>query len=117
MLLAPAGKFFLVREMMLQADMMRVFEAARAAAPAVVFIDDADIILGGWKPMHGASDIFRFLLSSMDGLTSRGAEGHGQVNTHALPSASPAPSPDLPLPSTAAPRSVASQVLKVLTPA
>lgn len=81
MLLAPAGKFFLVREMMLQADMMRVFEAARAAAPAVVFIDDADIILGGWKPMHGASDIFRFLLSSMDGLTSRGAEGHGQVLT------------------------------------
>lgn len=75
------GKFFLVREMMLHADMMRVFEAARAAAPAVVFIDDADIILGGWKPMHGASDIFRFLLSSMDGLTSRGAEGHGQVLT------------------------------------
>ena len=43
-----------------------------------MFFDDADIILGGWKPMYGASDVFRFLLASMDGLTSRGVEGRGE---------------------------------------
>lgn len=68
------GKFFLVREMMLQADIIKVFAAAQAAAPAVVFIDDADIVIGGWRPMdgHRGSDVFRFLLGRMDGLTSRG---------------------------------------------
>merc|ERR1711972_203233 len=68
------GKFFLVGEMMLQADIIKVFAAAKAAAPAVVFIDDADIVIGGWRPIDGGrgSDIFRFLLGQMDGLTSRG---------------------------------------------
>mmetsp|Transcript_82620 Transcript_82620/g.145747 ORF Transcript_82620/g.145747 Transcript_82620/m.145747 type:complete len:523 (-) Transcript_82620:70-1638(-) len=68
------GKFFLVREMMLQADIIKVFAAAQAAAPSIVFIDDADIVIGGWRPMdgHRGSDIFRFLLGRMDGLTSRG---------------------------------------------
>mmetsp|Transcript_114495 Transcript_114495/g.160740 ORF Transcript_114495/g.160740 Transcript_114495/m.160740 type:complete len:527 (+) Transcript_114495:55-1635(+) len=68
------GKFFLVREMMLQADIIKVFAAAQAAAPAVVFIDDADIVIGGWRPLdgHRGSDVFRFLLGRMDGLTSRG---------------------------------------------
>merc|ERR1712110_948629 len=37
------GKFFRVGEMMLQADIIKVFAAAQAAAPSVVFIDDADI--------------------------------------------------------------------------
>ena len=31
--------------------------------------------------MYGASDVFRFLLASMDGLTSRGVEGRGNVLT------------------------------------
>ena len=68
------GKFFLVREMMLHADIIKVFAAAQAAAPSVVFIDDADIVIGGWRPLdgHRGSDIFRFLLGRMDGLTSRG---------------------------------------------
>merc|ERR1719201_1042586 len=66
---------------MVHADIVRVYEAARAAAPSIVFFDDADIILGGWKPMFGASDVFRFLLASMDGLTSRGVEGRGNVLT------------------------------------
>ncbi|CAK9068080.1 Cell division control protein 48 [Durusdinium trenchii] len=68
------GKFFLVREMMVQADIIKVFAAAQAAAPAVVFIDDADIVIGGWRPLdgHRGSDVFRFLLGRMDGLTSRG---------------------------------------------
>lgn len=68
------GKFFLVREMMLQADIIKVFAAAQAAAPSIVFIDDADIVIGGWRPLdgHRGSDIFRFLLGRMDGLTSRG---------------------------------------------
>merc|ERR1711972_950442 len=62
------GKFFLVGEMMLQADIIKVFAAAKAAAPAVVFIDDADIVIGGCR----GSDVFRFLLSTMDGIPSRG---------------------------------------------
>ena len=58
----------------LQADIIKVFAAAQAAAPAVVFIDDADIVIGGWRPLdgHRGSDVFRFLLGRMDGLTSRG---------------------------------------------
>ena len=51
------GKFFLVREMMLQADIIKVFAAAQAAAPAVVFIDDADIVIGGWRPLDGGSAV------------------------------------------------------------
>jgi transitional endoplasmic reticulum ATPase len=68
------GKFFLVREMMVQADIIKVFAAAEAASPSIVFIDDADIVIGGWRPLdgHRGSDIFRFLLGRMDGLTSRG---------------------------------------------
>jgi len=75
------GKFFLVREMMVHADIIKVFAAAKAAAPAVVFIDDADIVVGGWRPIDGGrgSDIFRFLLSHMDGLTSRGEKQKGDV--------------------------------------
>lgn len=68
------GKFFRVGEMMVHSDIIKVFAAAQAAAPSVVFIDDADIIIGGWRPIDGGrgSDIFRFLLGQMDGLTSRG---------------------------------------------
>mmetsp|Transcript_5231 Transcript_5231/g.14174 ORF Transcript_5231/g.14174 Transcript_5231/m.14174 type:complete len:512 (+) Transcript_5231:75-1610(+) len=76
------GKFFRVGEMMLHADIIKVFAAAQAAAPAIVFIDDADIVIGGWRPLDGGrgSDIFRFLLGSMDGLTSRsGRHQNGDV--------------------------------------
>jgi SpoVK/Ycf46/Vps4 family AAA+-type ATPase len=75
------GKFFRVGEMMLHADIIKVFAAAQAAAPSVVFIDDADIIIGGWRPLdgHRGSDIFRFLLGQMDGLTSRGTKQNGDV--------------------------------------
>jgi ATP-dependent 26S proteasome regulatory subunit len=75
------GKFFMVREMMMHSDIIRVFAAAQAAAPSVVFIDDADIVLGGWRPIdgHRGSDIFRFLLGRMDGLTSRGQGQNGDV--------------------------------------
>lgn len=70
------GKFFMVGEMMLHSDIIRVFAEAKAAAPSVVFIDDADIVIGGWRPLdgHRGSDIFRFLLSQLDGLTSRGQQ-------------------------------------------
>jgi DNA polymerase III delta prime subunit len=75
------GKFFRVGEMMLHADIIKVFAAAQAAAPSVVFIDDADIVIGGWRPLdgHRGSDIFRFLLGQMDGLTSRGSKQNGDV--------------------------------------
>merc|ERR1711971_313746 len=75
------GKFFLVQEMMVHSDIIKVFAAAKAAAPAVVFIDDADIVIGGWRPMDGGrgSDVFRFLLGHMDGLTSRGEKASGEV--------------------------------------
>jgi len=75
------GKFFMVNEMMLYSDLIKVFAAAQAAAPAVVFIDDADIVLGGWRPLdgHRGSDMFRFLLGKMDGITSRGQKQVGDV--------------------------------------
>merc|ERR1711972_1212729 len=75
------GKFFLVGEMMVHSDIIKVFAAAQAAAPSVVFIDDADIVIGGWRPLdgHRGSDIFRFLLGRMDGLTSRGKNQIGDV--------------------------------------
>jgi SpoVK/Ycf46/Vps4 family AAA+-type ATPase len=67
--------------MMVHADIIKVFAAAMAAAPSVVFIDDADIVIGGWRPLDGGrgSDIFRFLLGHMDGLTSRGDKQKGDV--------------------------------------
>merc|ERR1711920_48964 len=75
------GKFFRVGEMMVHSDIIKVFAAAQAAAPSVVFIDDADIIIGGWRPIDGGrgSDVFRFLLSTMDGITSRGKATGGDV--------------------------------------
>jgi len=75
------GKFFHVQEMMVSSDIIKVFAAAQAAAPAVVFIDDADIVIGGWRPLdgHRGSDVFRFLLGRMDGLTSRGEKASGDV--------------------------------------
>merc|ERR1712194_713478 len=75
------GKFFMVSEMMVHSDIIKVFAAAHAAAPAVVFIDDADIVIGGWRPLdgHRGSDIFRFLLGRMDGITSRGENQVGDV--------------------------------------
>merc|ERR1712216_426525 len=75
------GKFFHVKEMMLQSDIIKVFAAAQAAAPAVVFIDDADIVIGGFAPLDGGrgSDVFRFLLGRMDGLTSRGEKAPADV--------------------------------------
>jgi ATP-dependent 26S proteasome regulatory subunit len=75
------GKFFMVNEMMVHSDMIKVFAAAQAAAPSVVFIDDADIVIGGWRPLdgHRGSDIFRFLLGRMDGITSRGENQVGDV--------------------------------------
>jgi len=71
----------MVSEMMVHSDMIKVFAAAQAAAPSVVFIDDADIVIGGWRPLdgHRGSDIFRFLLGRMDGITSRGENQVGDV--------------------------------------
>merc|ERR1712031_109346 len=75
------GKFFLVREMMVHADIIKVFAAAKAAAPSVVFIDDADIIVGGWRPIDGGRgpDIFRFLLGHLDGITSHADSSRSDV--------------------------------------
>eukprot|EP00930_Biecheleria_cincta_P069302 TRINITY_DN57055_c0_g1_i1.p1 TRINITY_DN57055_c0_g1~~TRINITY_DN57055_c0_g1_i1.p1 ORF type:complete len:404 (+),score=88.48 TRINITY_DN57055_c0_g1_i1:414-1625(+) len=65
------GRFFMIRELLLYKDMLEVFAQARAVAPAVVFFDDIDILLGGWNGItEGARghDLTRFLLSQMDGL-------------------------------------------------
>lgn len=65
------GRFFMIRELLLYKDMIEVFAQARAVAPAVVFFDDIDILLGGWNGItEGARghDLTRFLLSQMDGL-------------------------------------------------
>merc|ERR1712139_670634 len=66
---------------MVQSDIFKVFAAAKAAAPSVVFIDDADIIVGGWRPIDGGrgSDIFRFLLGHLDGITSHSTTERSDV--------------------------------------
>jgi len=66
------GKFFLVDGTMIAGsgsfytEIDRVFTAAERNAPAVVFIDDADVIFGGEKE----SGLYRYLLTKLDGLES-----------------------------------------------
>jgi len=46
-----------------------IFEAARRNAPAVVFIDDADVIFEG---EDGDRGLYRYLLTKLDGLEGAG---------------------------------------------
>lgn len=65
------GRFFMIKELLLYKDLFEVFQQARAVAPSVVFFDDIDVLIGGWKGVTGgprAHDLTRFLLSQMDGL-------------------------------------------------
>ena len=70
------GKFFLIdgtviagsRDFYHKVD--QVFEAARRNAPAVVFIDDADIIFEGEAGDRG---LYRYLLTKLDGLEGASA--------------------------------------------
>ena len=70
------GKFFLIdgtviagsRDFYRKVD--EVFEAARRNAPAVVFIDDADVIFEG---EDGDRGLYRYLLTKLDGLESASA--------------------------------------------
>jgi transitional endoplasmic reticulum ATPase len=70
------GKFFLIdgtviagsRNFYSKVD--EVFEAARRNAPAVVFIDDADVIFEGEEGDRG---LYRYLLTKLDGLESASA--------------------------------------------
>ena len=69
------GKFFLIDGTMIAgshsfySEIDRVFSAAKRNAPAVVFIDDADVIFGGEKE----SGLHRYLLTKLDGLESAGS--------------------------------------------
>ncbi len=69
------GKFFLVDGTMIAgsdrfyAEIDRVFAKAQRNAPAVVFIDDADVIFGGNKE----NGLYRYLLTKLDGLESASA--------------------------------------------
>jgi len=70
------GKFFLIdgtviagsRDFYHKVD--QVFEAARRNAPAVVFIDDADVIFEG---EDGDRGLYRYLLTKLDGLEGASA--------------------------------------------
>lgn len=70
------GKFFLVDGTMIAGsddfykEIDRVFRAAQNNAPAVVFIDDADVIFGGGKEQAG---LYRYLLTKLDGIESASA--------------------------------------------
>ena len=69
------GKFFLIDGRVNAADsnfydrVSKVFEAAKRNAPAVIFIDDADVIFDSGNP-----GLCRYLLTMMDGLESAFAE-------------------------------------------
>jgi ATP-dependent 26S proteasome regulatory subunit len=70
------GKFFLVDGTVIAGTPMfyqqlhGVFEAAMRNAPAVVFIDDSDVIFEGQDP-----GLYRYLLTMLDGLESESAGG------------------------------------------
>ncbi len=65
------GKMFMVREMFLWKQLQETFARAEASAPSCVFFDDIDVLLHRSKvAWGGGSELFRFLLSKMDGMTS-----------------------------------------------
>jgi transitional endoplasmic reticulum ATPase len=70
------GKFFLVDGTVIAGTPMfyqqlhGVFDAAMRNAPAVVFIDDSDVIFEGKDP-----GLYRYLLTMLDGLESESAGG------------------------------------------
>ena len=70
------GKFFLIDGTVIAGTPMfyqqlhQVFEAAQRNAPAVVFIDDSDVIFEGQDP-----GLYRYLLTMLDGLESESAGG------------------------------------------
>jgi AAA+ superfamily predicted ATPase len=70
------GKFFLVDGTVIAGtpqfyqQLHGVFEAAMRNAPAVVFIDDSDVIFEGKDP-----GLYRYLLTMLDGLESESAGG------------------------------------------
>jgi transitional endoplasmic reticulum ATPase len=71
------GKFFLIDGTMVSgtphfySQVHHVFEHAMRNAPAVVFIDDSDVIFEG----AGDVGLYRYLLTMLDGLESKSAAG------------------------------------------
>ena len=69
------GKFFLIDGTFISGtehfyqNIHRVFEAAKENAPAVIFIDDSDVIFESGEE-HG---LYRYLLTMLDGLESKSA--------------------------------------------
>jgi len=70
------SKFFLIDGTMIAGErafygkVQEVFEAAKKNAPAVIFIDDADVIFEG----HEDRGLYRYLLTMLDGLESASAQ-------------------------------------------
>ncbi len=70
------SKFFMVDGTMIagsrdfNCNINRLFQAAKKNAPAIIFIDDADVIFEG-EDHHG---FYRYLLTMLDGLESASAE-------------------------------------------
>lgn len=69
------GKFFLIDGTMISGtdqfygNVSSVFEQAKANAPAVIFVDDSDVIFESGQE-HG---LYRYLLTMLDGLESESA--------------------------------------------
>lgn len=87
------GKFFLIDGTVIAgtysfySKVQRIFDAAKRNAPAVVFIDDADLLFENW----GGNGFYRYLLTMLDGLESAKAERVCVIITamepHSLPPA------------------------------
>ena len=87
------GKFFLIDGTVVAGsgdfydDVGKVFDEARKNAPAIIFIDDADVIFEG----ADSSGFYRYLLTMLDGLESASAERvcvmMTAVNVSSLPAA------------------------------
>jgi transitional endoplasmic reticulum ATPase len=86
------SKFFLIDGTMIAGShdffgkINRVFEAAKKNAPAVIFIDDADVIFEG----EGDRGFCRYLLTMMDGLEGASAERVCVIMTAMEPGSLPA---------------------------
>jgi SpoVK/Ycf46/Vps4 family AAA+-type ATPase len=69
------SKFFLIDGTMIAGtddfyfQVRQVFDAAKKNAPAIIFIDDADVIFEG----HDGRGLYRYLLTMLDGLESSSA--------------------------------------------
>lgn len=77
------SKFFVFRESCFDGggrwELHDVFARAEAAAPSVLFVDDVDVLFHRGKVAWGGQgDLFRFMLTKLDGIASQSIKDQGK---------------------------------------